>query len=286
LKANVHPIIQVRNLGKRYDLRRARPPRLTLREATVAGLKRPIANFGKRNGSEGNSLWALRHVNFDVFQGEVVGIIGPNGAGKSTLLKIISRITKPSEGEVDIYGRVGSLLEIGTGFHPDLTGRENIYMNAAILGMKRVEIKRKLDEIISFSEVESFIDNPVKFYSSGMYVRLAFSVAAHLESEILILDEVLAVGDASFKKKCAKKMREVSREGRTILLVSHNMPSIAQLCGRVFTINHGQLTENQSAASAIAEYESSSANRQGPTRIGTLNIEPPHILATDAQSSL
>lgn len=249
----MRPIVQVRNLGKRYHLRWSRNTHPTLREAVVGAVKSPFERLAGRNGSE-TALWALQNVSFDVQPGEVIGIIGPNGAGKSTLLKILSRITKPTEGEADIYGRVGSLLEIGTGFHPDLTGRENIYLNAAILGMRRAEIRRKLDEIIAFSEVDQYLEIPVKFYSSGMYLRLAFAVAAHLEPEVLILDEVLAVGDANFQKKCLTKMNEVRREGRTVFFVSHNMESIKQLCNRVFLVNAGQVSEGANMLATIAQY--------------------------------
>src|SRR6202007_2024083 len=177
-------------------------------------------------------IWALKDVSFDVKQGEVVGLIGRNGAGKSTLLKILARITRPTEGHAEIRGRVGSLLEVGTGFHPELTGRENVYMSGAVLGMRKAEIERKFDEIVAFSEVERFLDTPLKYYSSGMQMRLAFAVAAHLEPEILLVDEVLAVGDASFQKKCLGKMKQVSHEGRTILFVSHNMAAVKALCSR------------------------------------------------------
>ena len=195
----MRPIVQVRGLGKRYHLPRTRNKNPTVRDALVGAIKNSYHRFARRNGGDKDSFWALREVSFDVQPGEVIGIIGPNGAGKSTLLKILSRITKPTTGKADIYGRVGSLLEIGTGFHPDLSGRENIFLNAAILGMKRAEIKQKFDEIIAFSEVEQFLDMPVKYYSSGMYLRLAFAVAVHLEPDVLILDEVLAVGDARFQ---------------------------------------------------------------------------------------
>src|SRR6201981_3867500 len=190
---------------------------------------------------ETEEFWALKDVNFDVRQGEVLGIIGRNGAGKSTLLKILSRITEPTEGRVVLRGRVGSLLEVGTGFHPELTGRENIYLNGAILGMRKSEIDRKFDEIVAFAEVEKFIDTPVKRYSSGMYVRLAFAVAAHMETEILLVDEVLAVGDAEFQKKCLGKMGEVARCGRTILFVSHNMGSVASLCESALLLQDGRV---------------------------------------------
>jgi lipopolysaccharide transport system ATP-binding protein len=193
-------------------------------------------------------------VSFSVRRGEVVGIIGRNGAGKTTLLKVLSRITEPTEGNAEIYGRVDSLLEVGTGFHPELTGRENIYLNGAILGMKKIEIKRKFDEIVAFAEVEKFIDTPVKHYSSGMYVRLAFAVAAHLEPEILLVDEVLAVGDYEFQKKCLGKMGEIGREGRTVLLVSHNMPSIVNLCQRAILLNAGKVVKDSQAVEVVQHY--------------------------------
>ena len=199
-------------------------------------------------------FWALRDVSFEVKQGDRVGIIGLNGAGKSTLLKILSRITEPSEGRIGIKGRVASLLEVGTGFHPELTGRENIYLNGAILGMKRDEIRRRFDEIIDFAEIEKFLDTPVKRYSSGMYVRLAFAVAAHLEPEILIVDEVLAVGDVQFQKKCLGKMEEVGSEGRTVLFVSHNMGAIKRLCGRCLLLSEGRLTLDGTSNSVIGSY--------------------------------
>ncbi len=199
-------------------------------------------------------IWALKDVSFEVKQGEVLGIIGSNGAGKSTLLKILSRITKPTEGNAWINGRVGSLLEVGTGFHPELTGRENIYLNAAILGMRKVQIARKFDEIVDFAEIEKFMDTPVKRYSSGMYVRLAFAVAAHLEPEILLVDEVLAVGDATFQKKCLGKMRDVAKEGRTVLFVSHNMVAIKRLCRRAILLDEGQVSLDSTADAAVSSY--------------------------------
>jgi lipopolysaccharide transport system ATP-binding protein len=196
----------------------------------------------------------LKDVSFQVLPGEVVGIIGRNGAGKSTLLKILSRIIKPTTGEVDIYGRVGSLLEIGTGFHPELTGRENVYLNGAIIGMGRDEIKRKFEEIVAFAEIERFLETPVKYYSTGMYLRLAFAVAVHFEPEILILDEVLAVGDAAFREKCQVKMREVSGKGRTVFYVSHDLTSIQQLCGRALLIESGRLIDEGEPKSVTANY--------------------------------
>jgi lipopolysaccharide transport system ATP-binding protein len=246
------PIVAVRNLSKRYVLPGRRNTNPTLREELAGWLGSPLARLSSKPGDE--VLWVLRDVSFDVEPGEVIGIIGRNGAGKSTLLKILARVTKPTTGEIDIYGRVGSLLEIGTGFHPDLTGRENIYLNATILGMKRSEINRKFDEIVAFSEVEQFLDMPVKFYSSGMYLRLAFSVAAHLEPDVLLLDEVLAVGDAAFRRKCFAKMKEVSSQGRTVFFVSHKMAAIQHLCNRVFLIREGLLAETENKETAIQKY--------------------------------
>ncbi|MBI3951593.1 MAG: ABC transporter ATP-binding protein, partial [Acidobacteria bacterium] len=206
-----------------------------------------------RNPNSG-TIWALRDVSFEIKQGEVVGIIGRNGAGKSTLLKILSRITEPTEGYAEIHGRVGSLLEVGTGFHPELTGRENIYLNGAILGMKRTEIERKFDEIVAFAEVEKFIDTPVKHYSSGMYLRLAFAVAAHLEPEILLVDEVLAVGDAAFQKKCLGKMEDIGAQGRTVLFVSHNMPAVSRLCRRAILLDEGSVLRDGASHQVISAY--------------------------------
>src|SRR5437773_366672 len=228
--------IRCQGLGKQYRLgprqryRALRDALPALALAPFRGLRSAIG-FG-RPTAQGATLWALRDVSFEVSAGEIVGIIGANGAGKSTLLKILSRITEPTEGEAEIHGRVGSLLEVGTGFHPELTGRDNTYLNGAILGMRKTEIDGKFAEIVAFAEIEKFIDTPVKHYSSGMYVRLAFAVAAHLEAEILVVDEVLAVGDAAFQKKCLGKMGDVAHEGRTVLFVSHNMNAVKSLCGR------------------------------------------------------
>lgn len=227
--------ISVRGVSKAYTIRHQRADTATtLAEAITRRLRNPF-----RRQSESEQFWALKDVSFDVKRGEVVGIIGRNGAGKSTLLKILSRITEMTTGEVDLYGRVGSLLEVGTGFHQELTGRENIFLNGAILGMTRAEIKSQFDAIVDFAGVEKFLDTPVKRYSSGMYVRLAFAVAAHLRSEILIVDEVLAVGDAEFQKKCLGKMKEVSTDGRTVLFVSHNIASILELCSRAILLQTG-----------------------------------------------
>ena len=237
------PIIKVENLSKQYRLGGNAAPQANFREAIVAAARAPFEKFRQNAGQEQKkaSFWALKDVSFEIYPGEVVGIIGRNGAGKSTLLKILSRITEPTQGKIELYGRVGSLLEVGTGFHQELTGRENIFLNGAILGMRREEIARKFDEIVDFSEIEKFIDTPVKYYSSGMYMRLAFAVAANLEPETLIVDEVLAVGDAEFQKKCLGKMKDVSEHGRTVLFVSHQMGSIAQLCQKALLLDKGQL---------------------------------------------
>jgi lipopolysaccharide transport system ATP-binding protein len=244
--------IRVKNLGKKYSLGGPQEKYHTLRDAITNSLKAPIKIFHKAPPVEG--FWALKDVSFEVEQGEVVGIIGRNGAGKSTLLKILSRITLPTEGSVDLYGRVGSLLEVGTGFHPELTGRENIYLSGSILGMKRREIDAKLDDIVKFSEIEKFLDTPVKRYSSGMYVRLAFAVAAHLDPEILVVDEVLAVGDAQFQKKCLGKMGDVAKEGRTVLFVSHNMAAMRQLCPSCILLKDGKLKERGHTQDVIDHY--------------------------------
>jgi len=239
------PIITVEGLGKQYAIGAKPASYRTLREALMEGLKAPVRRLRAMRGQavEENLIWALKDVSFEIHEGEVVGIIGRNGAGKSTLLKILSRITDPTEGWAEIHGRVASLLEVGTGFHLELTGRENIYLNGAILGMRKIEIKRKFDEIVDFAEIEPFIDTPVKHYSSGMYVRLAFAVAAHLEPEILIVDEVLAVGDAQFQKKCLGKMGDAAKGGRTVLFVSHNMTAIKSLCGRAILLDTGTVGE-------------------------------------------
>lgn len=244
--------IRVSRLGKQYRLGGPQERYLTFRDAIVNSLKAPGKAF--RPGTPDETFWALKDVSFEVEQGEVVGIIGRNGAGKSTLLKILSRITPPTEGTVEIHGRVGSLLEVGTGFHPEMTGRENIFLNGSILGMRKAEIEEKFDEIVKFSEIEKFLDTPVKRYSSGMYVRLAFAVAAHLEPEILLVDEVLAVGDAAFQKKCLGKMGEVAKEGRTVLFVSHNMAAVQNLCKKAVLINEGKLVGFDQTDRIISQY--------------------------------
>jgi lipopolysaccharide transport system ATP-binding protein len=246
-------IISATQLGKRYrfGLRKGHD---TLRDLLTHGLRRLFQPRREPSGDAGY-FWALKNVSFDIQQGEVVGVIGRNGAGKSTLLKILSQITEPTEGEVRIRGRVASLLEVGTGFHPELSGRENIFLNGAILGMSRAEIKRNFDEIVAFAEVEKFLDTPVKRYSSGMYVRLAFAVAAHLEPEILVVDEVLAVGDAQFQKKCLGKMAQVSsQQGRTVLFVSHNMVAVQSLCRRCLLLEKGGVKFDGGVAEGVSAY--------------------------------
>ncbi len=243
--------IRVENLAKQYRIGAAQVRHDTLRDALAAKFRRD-----GRHG-ETNTIWALKDVSFEVKRGEVVGVIGRNGAGKSTLLKILSRITEPTSGRAEIHGRVGSLLEVGTGFHPELTGRENIYLNGAILGMKRAEIAAKFDEIVAFAEIEKFLDTPVKRYSSGMYVRLAFAVAAHLEPEILLVDEVLAVGDVGFQKKCLGKMGDVAHEGRTVLFVSHNLPVVRNLCRVTLVFGEGRLANYGSTNALLDEYQRS-----------------------------
>lgn len=255
------PVIRVRSLSKEYKIGAHPGTYKTLRDRIASIFRpRPAKSEGARST---RTFRAVNDVSFQINEGEVVGVIGRNGAGKSTLLKLLSRITEPSEGEIELTGRVGSLLEVGTGFHPELTGRENIYMNGAILGMARSEIVNKFDAIVDFAEVENFIDTPVKHYSSGMYLRLAFSVAAHLEPEILIVDEVLAVGDAAFQKKCLGKMDEVSRQGRTVLFVSHNMVAVEKLCSRGIVMDKGGLVFDGIARDAVAMYLSAADRGSG-----------------------
>ncbi len=258
--------IRAENLSKKYHIIPERKPRYrTLRDQIANGIirlpARAMRGMGKaRSGEDDNArfgrdyIWALRNVSFEIKRGEIVGLIGRNGAGKSTLLKVLTRITEPTKGVVDLFGRVGSLLEVGTGFHKELTGRENVYLNGAILGMRKVEIDRKFDEIVAFAEVEKFINTPVKFYSSGMTVRLAFAVAAHLEPEILLVDEVLAVGDASFQRKSLSKMEDVGKHGRTVIFVSHHMPSITRLCERAYLLEGGEIIRTGPAHEVVAEY--------------------------------
>jgi lipopolysaccharide transport system ATP-binding protein len=256
--------IRVENLGKQYYIGRKQEKFRTLRDLLADSFRVPFRRArellrGQAVGAAKlyETIWALKDISFEVKRGEVVGVIGANGAGKSTLLKVLSRITEPTEGFADVYGRVGSLLEVGTGFHQELTGRENVYLNGAILGMARSETERKFDAIVAFSGVERFIDTPVKHYSSGMYLRLAFAVAAHLEPEILLVDEVLAVGDATFQKKCLSRMESIAEQGRTVLFVSHNMGAIVQLCERALWLEGGQLKLAGPSSHVVASYLSS-----------------------------
>ncbi len=261
--------IKIENLSKKYVIGHQKQEKYTALRDVMAHkirgigriLRHPLSQNTKKTYLE--EFWALKDINLEIKQGDRVGIIGRNGAGKSTLLKVLSRITEPTSGRIIINGRVASLLEVGTGFHPELTGRENIYLNGAILGMGRNEIKRKFDEIVDFSGVEKFLDTPVKRYSSGMYVRLAFAVAAHLEPEILIVDEVLAVGDATFQKKCLGKMKEVGSEGRTVLFVSHNMGAIKTLCSNCFVLDYGMLSFTGAVDEAMVHYNTSNRNNTG-----------------------
>ncbi|HEX4132689.1 MAG TPA: polysaccharide ABC transporter ATP-binding protein [Pirellulales bacterium] len=275
-----HPIVRVEHLGKRYQIGAAQRRAGSFREALAGMAYAPVERLRRLAGRapEEEQFWALDDVSFEVERGEAIGIIGRNGAGKSTLLKVLSRITEPTRGRVQLWGRVASLLEVGTGFHPELTGRENIYLNGAILGMSRAEIKRKFDEIVAFAEIEQFLDTQVKHYSSGMYMRLAFAVAAHLEPEILIVDEVLAVGDAQFQKKCLGKMEDVTaHEGRTVLFVSHNMGAISQLCRRAVLLVSGKVVEIGPAREVIHTYYRGNVEQDrvdpSPFRVGGLGTE-------------
>jgi lipopolysaccharide transport system ATP-binding protein len=297
-----HPAIKVQNLSKQYRIGE-REGYKTIREAIANITKKPFHKFLKSNPQstrlpspnsdpkhvEGSSskaplgnpksdmIWALNDVSFVVQPGEVIGIIGRNGAGKSTLLKILSKITEPSEGKIELRGRVGSLLEVGTGFHPELTGHENAYLYGAILGMDRWDVTRKFDEIVSFAELEKFIDTPVKRYSSGMYMRLAFSVAAHLETEILLVDEVLAVGDLSFQKKCMGKMEDVSHQGRTVLFVSHNMGSVRNLCHSAVWLESGKINGQGNVNEVVADYENHDVSEVGSVWLNTNSEEKEEI---------
>lgn len=269
------PAIRVQGLWKEYVVNHAQERHGTFYDLLASGLKAPLRRLRQLGGAvpEQERFWALRDVSFDIAPGEVVGVIGRNGAGKSTLLKILSRITAPTKGRIEVRGRLASLLEVGTGFHPELSGRENIYLNGAILGMTRAEVARKFDEIVAFAEVEKFIDTPVKRYSSGMYVRLAFAVAAHLEPDILVVDEVLAVGDVQFQKKCMGKLGSVSREGRTVIFVTHNMSAMTQLCGKALLLESGTVAFNGTATLALAAYTRSLMERplgEGGDTFGSL----------------
>lgn len=278
--------ISVRGLSKFYTITHNEVQQSTLAETLLDRLRRP---FAKR---ETETFWALRDISFDIKRGDVVGIIGRNGAGKSTLLKILSQITEPTSGAIDLFGRVGSLLEVGTGFHPELSGRENIYLNGAILGMRRGEISRQFSAIVEFAGVEKFLDTPVKRYSSGMYVRLAFAVAAHLDPEILIVDEVLAVGDSEFQRKCLDKIKDVASSGRTVLFVSHNMSAVKTLCSSAILLNSGRLVSIGPVESVMSEYLSAGIaaddqvwRREGKT-LGALTVEQVSCEVIGKQPSL
>lgn len=251
------PIIKVENLSKQYIIGGKQESYSTFRESLVNTMRLPLEALKRGNRKNGaSSFWALKDINFEVMPGEVVGIIGRNGAGKSTLLKILSRITEPTGGKIELYGRIGSLLEVGTGFHPELTGRENIFLNGAIMGMKREEIAKKFDEIVDFAEIEEFLDTPVKRYSSGMYTRLAFAVAANLDPEVLVIDEVLAVGDANFQKKCLGKMSAIAQTGRTVLFVSHNMTAVKSLCTFGIYMQNGKILNSGKVHQIVDDYVS------------------------------
>ncbi len=265
----MRPIIKVEELSKQYRIGVRRQSYATLRDSLAAAVRAPYRSFSRSN-SRIEKIWALKGISFDVEPGATIGIIGRNGAGKSTLLKILSRITEPTSGRIRLYGRVGSLLEVGTGFHPELTGRENVFLNGAIIGMRREEIKRKFDEIVAFSEIERFIDTPVKHYSSGMYTRLAFAVAAHLEPEILIIDEVLSVGDLAFQKKCFGKMSDVAGQGRTVLFVSHNMEAVRKICDQAIMLDQGEIVSEGKTESVIAKYM-----EEGTSAQSIYEIPPP-----------
>lgn len=270
--------IRTERLGKRYQIGSEQPKYYTLREALVDGARKSLAWLHGSGSGRRNTVWALKDVSLEIEEGEIFGVIGRNGAGKSTLLKVLSRITEPTEGQAEIRGRVGSLLEVGTGFHPELTGRENIYLSGAIMGMRRAEIRRKFDEIVDFAGIHKFIDTPAKRYSSGMYVRLAFAVAAHLDAEILLVDEVLAVGDVEFQKRCLGRMGTIARSGRTVLLVSHQMNLVNRLCTRAALLDGGRIVEIGPTSNVIERYLSGESGRsvRGPVDLRHLP-RPAHV---------
>ena len=268
------PIIKVENISKQYRIGLRQEPYFTLRETVAGMLRAPLKSLRRNGQSKRETFWALKDIDFEVFPGEVIGIIGRNGAGKSTLLKILSRITEPTLGRVELYGRIGSLLEVGTGFHPELTGRENIFLNGAVLGMKRREIAHKFNKIVAFAEIDRFLDTPVKHYSSGMYMRLAFAVAAHLEPEILLVDEVLAVGDAEFQTKCLGKIGSVASEGRTVLFVSHNMAAVQSLCKTVICLEDGEIIEKGPKDQVVKNYLGKVSSASTETIWNTLAAAP------------
>lgn len=277
------PVIKVEKLSKQYRIGNGLPAYLTLRDTLAEVIEKPLSRLRNRNPFNRTvppTIWALDNVTFEVQAGEVIGVIGRNGSGKSTLLKILSRITPPTSGSVEIFGRSASLLEVGTGFHPELTGRENVYLNGAILGMARSEIKQRFDEIVTFAEVEQFMNTPVKRYSTGMYLRLAFAVAAHLRTEILFIDEVLAVGDMEFQRKCLGKVEGVAKEGRTVILVSHNLGAVTQLCQRAFWLDGGILKLEGNPRDVVAGYVSGSNTQSHHWE------RPPHEDGTESQKEM
>ncbi len=273
------PIIKVKDVSKQYRIGSVQSANRTFREVLSAAARSPVRKLRGQSPSPYQTIWALKGINFEVYPGEVVGVIGRNGAGKSTLLKILSRVTEPTTGRIELFGRIGSLLEVGTGFHPELTGRENVFLNGAILGMRRAEIERNFDRIVAFSEIAPFIDTPVKWYSSGMYLRLAFSVAAHLNPEILIIDEVLAVGDANFQRKCFNKMQELRKDGRTILFVSHNMQAVTRLCKRLIYLEAGVVADDGDPTDVSVRYMESSFKTKSQKRWQNLGEAPGNDIA-------
>lgn len=282
-------VIRAENLGKLYRIGEQREQYLALRDVLARSLRAPARLLGKkaaRSSGHSNQLWALKDVSFEIRQGDVVGILGRNGAGKSTLLKILARVTRPSRGYTEVHGRMGTLLEVGTGFHPELTGRENVFLSGAILGMRKTEIHRKFDEIVAFSEVEKFLDTPLKHYSSGMQMRLAFAVAAHLEPEILLVDEVLAVGDAAFQKKCLGKMQEVSAAGRTVVFVSHQLQAVGALTQRCMLLESGRCVRFGNTAEVMTEYMASAVSLGAAYKAEPSKTKPSVIYAEPLTSRM
>jgi ABC-type polysaccharide/polyol phosphate transport system ATPase subunit len=276
------PAIRANGLSKQYQIGAGPGAYRTLREAIVEWASAPLRGFGQ--ASQPDPIWALRDASFEIHQGEVVGVVGRNGAGKSTLLKVLARITEPTHGRAELRGRIASLLEVGTGFHPELTGRENVQLSGAILGMSRQEIREKFDQIVAFSGVERFVDTPVKRYSSGMYVRLAFAVAAHLEAQILLVDEVLAVGDIAFQKQCIGKMKDIAGQGRTVLFVSHNLSAVSNLCTRALWLHDGTVKADGSVAEILSLYRNEVGSATGVARGGAtgLRVEALRVLRSDS----
>ena len=282
---SAQPIIRARGVAKRYELGRQVVRTNSLREAMLTAMRERFASrAGRADARSKREFWALQDVSFDVSRGEVMGVIGRNGAGKSTLLKVLSRITEPTLGRIELGGRIASLLEVGTGFHPELSGRENVYLNGTILGMRKRDIDRRFDEIVAFAEVERFIDTPVKRYSSGMYVRLAFGVAAHLDPEILVIDEVLAVGDAEFQRKCLGKMSEVAHEGRTVLFVSHNMAAVRAICSTALLLSGGRVVRQGPVPEVVSLYAQRAAESAGSSIVLEPSSTKPSFVGLSLES--